>query len=166
MEMYFIEPLSSHYVLGKMYEADGTAKKYSTDNDKSETIIKRIDQNSYVDYAEQKGEDFCTRTKLYYQSTFYDVETKVMYTCIGGKDQTTVTPLYEPDGSLKLYDPNHEYKQLCVIDEDSASIDNDGVIYLYDPDNFVMYSYKCGENGEQVELYEMPQTYQPEEDEA
>jgi hypothetical protein len=42
----------------------------------------------------------CRQDKMYY---YYDKDTKVMYAVFAGYNVGGMTPLYNPDGTLKLY---------------------------------------------------------------
>ena len=42
-----------------------------------------------------------------YQMIMYDPDTMVMYTYLDGSDAGTISVLYNADGTLKLYSPEH-----------------------------------------------------------
>ena len=98
---------------------------------------------------------------------YYNVQNKEIYFIDPLNCKAAILcKMYEPDGSLKIYNPNHEYSPLVVVNEDNASMNDDGAIYLYDPENYVMYSYTMDECGEVIRLLDTPKLFSPEGDEA
>ena len=49
-----------------------------------------------------------TTYEMIYQYIFYDPETMVMYSYIEQSDGAAITPMYNADGTLRIYTPNIE----------------------------------------------------------
>ena len=74
-----------------IYNSDGTFKLYSPDTEaKTFVVVAEGDTGSYTD-----------------QTIMYDPDTMVMYTHLDGSYSGAMSLIYNADGTLKLYSPEH-----------------------------------------------------------
>ncbi len=62
------------------------------------------DLNNHIECVDSKYADFNIIEESGCYTIFYDKTTKVMYICFDGNNCTAMMPIFNADGTLKLYD--------------------------------------------------------------
>ena len=111
-----------------MYNADGSLRTYDTS-----TKISSLVMVSSGDISDSR----------YKQFVMYDPETSVMYMyswdyISGG---STVTAMYNADGSLRTYDTSTKISSLVMVSSGDISDSRYKQFVMYDPETSVMYMY-------------------------
>ena len=128
MYMYSWDYISGGSTVTAMYNADGSLRTYDTS-----TKISSLVMVSSGDISDSR----------YKQFVMYDPETSVMYMyswdyISGG---STVTAMYNADGSLRTYDTSTKISSLVMVSSGDISDSRYKQFVMYDPETSVMYMY-------------------------
>lgn len=73
------------------------------------------------------------------QYTYYDPETKIMFTHYTDCSDPGISELHNADGTYRLYDGESEVKPLILISKEKIKDAGSTQYTFYDPETFVMY---------------------------
>ena len=128
MYMYSWDYISGGSTVTAMYNADGSLRTYD-----ASTKINSLVMVSSGDISSSR----------YKQFVMYDPETLVMYmySCNYISGSSTVTAMYNADGSLRTYDTSTEISSLIMVSFGDISASRYKQFVMYDPETSVMYMY-------------------------